>query len=205
MSDLLRFEISQVFLLENLCGVCLWKHRCVKTGFGLPNCSWGQVVRLAWNLLSCVLSLHWTKDTDFIFFSLKFSVLLFSHRPVRGLISRTHQWVWRAKNALQLRYTWFPAMSDLLRFQISQVFLLQNLCDVCLRKHRCVKIGNRLKNCCWGQVVTGARILLSCFLGLCYTKDINFTFLPLKFSVLLFSHRRVMGSHILHSSIGLEG
>ena len=54
-------------------------------------------------------------------------------------------------------------------------------------------------------MVTGARILLSCFLGLCYTKDINFMFLPLKFSVLLLSHRRVMGSHILHSSIGLEG
>ena len=54
-------------------------------------------------------------------------------------------------------------------------------------------------------MVTGARILLLCFLGLCYTKDINSIFLPLKFSVLVFSHRRVMGSHILHSSIGLEG
>ena len=36
-------------------------------------------------------------------------------------------------------------MSDLLRFEISQVFLPENLCDVCLRKHRWVKIGNRLK------------------------------------------------------------
>ena len=77
-------------------------------------------------------------------------------------------------------------MSDLLRFEISQGFLLENLCEVCLRKHRCVKIGNRPKNCSCGQVVTGARILLSCFLGLCYTKDINFMFLPIKFSVLLF-------------------
>ena len=96
-------------------------------------------------------------------------------------------------------------MSDLLRFEIWQIFLLKNLCDVCLRKHRCVKIGVGLPNFSGGQVVTGARILLLCFLGLCYTKDINFMFLPFKFSVVLFSHRRVMGSHILHSSIGLEG
>ena len=47
--------------------------------------------------------------------------------------------------------------------------------------------------------------MLSCILGLRYTKDINFIFFSFKFSVLLFSHRRVMGSHILHSSIGLEG
>ena len=53
-------------------------------------------------------------------------------------------------------------------------------------------------------MVTGAGILLSCFIGLCYTKDINSMFLPLKVSVLLFSHRRVMGSHILHSSIGFD-
>ena len=33
----------------------------------------------------------------------------------------------------------------------------------------------------------------------------DFIFLPLKFSVLVFSHPRVMGSHILHSSIGLDG
>ena len=45
-------------------------------------------------------------------------------------------------------------------------------------------------------MVTGGRILLSCFLGLCDTKDINFMILPLKFLVLLFSHGRVMGSHI---------
>ena len=51
----------------------------------------------------------------------------------------------------------------------------------------------------------GARILLSCFLGFCYTKDINFMLLRLKFSVFLFLHRRVVGSHILHSSIGLKG
>ena len=54
-------------------------------------------------------------------------------------------------------------------------------------------------------MVTGAGILLSCFIGLCYAKDINSIFLPFKFSVLLFSYRRVMGSHISHSSIGMEG
>ena len=147
MSDLLRFEIWQVFLLENLCDVCLWKHRCVKIGVGLPNCSWGQVVTGAGILLSCVLGLCYTKDINFIFFPLKFSVLLFSHRRVMGSHLCTHQSVWRAKNALQLRYTWFPAMSDLLRFEIWQFFLLENLCDVCLWKHRCIKIGNRLQNC----------------------------------------------------------
>ena len=54
-------------------------------------------------------------------------------------------------------------------------------------------------------MVTGVAILLSSILGLHYTKDINFIFSSFKFSVLLFSHRRVMGSHILHSSIRLEG
>ena len=166
MSDLLRFEIWQVFLLENLCDVCLWKNRCVKIGNRLKNCSWGQVVTGAWILLWCVLGLYWTKDTDFILFSSNFQFFYFHIDEWWGLISRTPQAVWRAKNTLQLRYTWLPAMSDLLRFEISQVFLLENLCDVCLRKHRCVKIGNGLKNCCWGQVVTAARILLSCFLGL---------------------------------------
>ena len=33
----------------------------------------------------------------------------------------------------------------------------------------------------------------------------RFYIFSLKFSVFLFSHRRVMGSHISHSSIGLEG
>ena len=31
-------------------------------------------------------------------------------------------------------------MSDLLRFEISQVFFLENLCDVSIRMHECVKI-----------------------------------------------------------------
>ena len=43
--------------------------------------------------------------------------------------------------SLKSRITDYPAMSDLFRFEISQVFLLENLCNVCLRKHRCVKIG----------------------------------------------------------------
>ena len=67
-SDLLRFEILQFCLLENHCDVCLWQHRCVKIGVGLPNWSWGQVVTGAWIYLPCVLGLHWTKDTDFVFF-----------------------------------------------------------------------------------------------------------------------------------------
>ena len=68
-------------------------------------------------------------------------------------------------------------MSDLFRFEISQVFLLENLCDVCLRKHFVIvrfrfalnegsdfiyfwlKLAIRLKNCSCGQVVTGVGIL----------------------------------------------
>ena len=137
-------------------------------------------------LLSCFLGLCYTKDINFMFLPLKFSGLLFSHRRVMGLISSTHQSVWRAKNALQLRYTWFPGMSDLLRFEISQVFLLENLCDVCLRKHRCVKIGAGLPNCSWGQVVTGAWILLSCVLGLHWTKDTDFIFFSSNFQFFYF-------------------
>ena len=175
MSDLLRFEIWQVLLLENLCDVCLWKHPYVKIGVGLPNCSWGQVVTGAWILLSCVLGLHWTKHTDFIFFASNFQ-FYFHIDKEWGLVSRTHQSVWRAKNALQLRYTWFPAMRDLLRFEIRQVLLLENLCDVCLWKHPCVKIGVGLPNCSWGQVVTGAWILLSCVFGLHWTKHTDFIF-----------------------------
>ena len=47
-------------------------------------------------------------------------------------------------------------MSDLLRFEIWQDFLLENLPDVCLRMRRCVKIGVGLNNFGGGQVVTGA-------------------------------------------------
>ena len=56
-----------------------------------------------------------------------------------------------------------------------------------------------LKNCSWGQVVTEAWILLWCIVSLRFTNDINSIFFPLKFSVFLFSNRRAMGSHILHS------
>ena len=67
-----------------------------------------------------------------MFLPLKVSVLLFSNRRVMGSHILHSSICWRAKNALQLRYTCFPAMSDLLRFEIFQVFLLENLCDVCL-------------------------------------------------------------------------
>ena len=166
--------------------MCLWKHRCVKIGAGLKNCSWGQVVTGAWILLSCILRLRYTKDTNLIFSPSNFQFLYFQIYEEWGLISCTHQSVWRAKNALQLRYTWFPAMSDLLRFEIWKVLLLENLCDVCLWKHGCLKIGAGLKNCSWGQVVTGAWILLSCILRLRYLKDTNFIFPPPNFQFLYF-------------------
>ena len=120
--------------------MCLWKHRCVKIGAGLKNCSWGEVVTGAWILLSCILRLRFTKDTNLIFSPSNFQFLYFQIYEQWGLISCTHQSVWRAKNALQLGYKWFPAMRDLLRFEIWQVFFfLENLCDVCLWKHHCVQ------------------------------------------------------------------
>ena len=158
----------------------------------------------AWILLWCILGSRFRNDINFIFFPLKFQFFYFQIDEQWGLISCTHQSVWRAINALQLTYTWFPAMSDLLRFEIWQVFLLENLCDVCLWKHHCVKIGAGLKNCSWGQVVTEAWILLWCILGLRFKNGTNFIFFPPKFSAPVFSNRRAMESHILHSSIGLK-
>ena len=152
---------------------------------------------------SCIL-LALYERYKFYIFPPKFSVCVFFYEQW-GLISCTHKSVWRAINALQLTYTWFPVMSDLLRFEIWQVLLLENLCDVCLWKHRCVEIGFGLKNCSWGQVVKETWILLWCILCLRFTNDINSIFFQLKFSVFLFSNRRAMGSHILHWSIGLEG
>ena len=59
------------------------------------------------------------------FFLSNFQFLYFHLDEQWGLIPCTHQSVWRAKNALQLRYKTFPAMSDLLRFEIWPVFLLE--------------------------------------------------------------------------------
>ena len=126
-------DLAASFFTRKFCDVCLrsnWP--------GLKNCSWGQVVTEAWILLWCIVCLRFTND---YFFPSNFQFFYFQIDEQWGLISCTHQSVWRAKNALQLRYTWFPAMSDLWRFEIWQVFLLENLCDVCLWKHRCVQIG----------------------------------------------------------------
>ena len=185
---------------------CLFMKASMRSNWpGLKNCSWGQVVTQAWILLWCIVSLRFTNDINSIFFPLKFAVFLFSNRRAMGSHILHSSIGLRAKNALQLTYTWFPAMSDLLRFEIWQVLLVENLCDVCLWKHRCLKIGAGLRNCSWGQVVTEAWILLWCIVCLRFTNDINSIFFPLKFSVFLFSNRRAMGSHILHLSIGLEG
>ena len=82
-----------------------------------------------------------------MFFFLKFWFFYFEVEEKCGLISCTHQSVWGAKNTLQLRYTSFPAMSDLSRFEIWQVFLHENLCYVSITMHECVQISVRLKNC----------------------------------------------------------
>ena len=153
--DLKFGQIITKLLAENLFDLLLTMHECVKIGVSLKNYSWGQMVTKAWNFLWCILPFHWTKNINFT--------------------------VWGAKSALQLRYTWFPPMSDLLRFEIWQVFLLENLCDVSLRMHECVQIGVWLNNYWWGQMVTRAWILLYCILALHWTTDINFMFFFLKF------------------------
>ena len=86
----------------------------------------------AWILLSCILRLRYLKDTNFIFFPPNFQFLYFQIDEQWGLISCTHQSVWRAKNALQLRYRWFPAMTDLLRFEIWQVFFYSKIFVMCV-------------------------------------------------------------------------
>ena len=206
MSDLLRFEIWQVFFTRKSLWCVFMKGSMRKNWRGVKE----LLLRPSGNGCVIFVILHFAfalyqRYKFYIFLAPNFQFLYFQIDEQWGLISCTHQSVWNAKNALQLRYTWFPAMTDLLRFEIWKVLLLENLCDVCLWKHRCVKIGAGLKNCCWGQVVTEAWTLLWCIVCLRFTNDINSIFFPLKFAVFLFSNRRAMGSHILHSSIGLEG
>ena len=74
----LRFEIWQVFLLENICDVSVRMHECAKIGFGLKNCSWGQVVTRAWSLLWCILASLWTMHINSIFFSIDNSSSIFA-------------------------------------------------------------------------------------------------------------------------------
>ena len=155
-------------------------------------------------MVHCIFAFY--KRYKFYIFSPQiFSFSIFKSTTNEGLISCTHQSVWRAKNALQLRYTWFPAMSRFVKiWNLASFFTRKSLW--CLFMKASMRSNwPGLKNCSWGQVVTGVWILLSCILRLRYTKDTNFIFFPLKFSVPVFSNLRAMGSHILHSLIGLEG
>ena len=70
----------------------------------------------------------------YIFFSQNFQFFYFHLDEQWGLKPCTYQSVWRAKNALQLKYKRFPAMSDLLRFEIWQVFLLEKPLSCVLMK-----------------------------------------------------------------------
>ena len=172
---------------------------------GLKNCSWGQVVTEAWILLWCIVCLRFTNDINSIFFPLKFSVFLFSNRRAMG----SH--ILHSSIGLE---GYKCAAADIYVIPCYERFVkIWNLASFVTRKSLwCVfmKASMRsnwpgLKNCSWGQVVTEAWILLWCIVCLRFTNDINSIFFPLKFSVFLFSNRRAMGSHILHSSIGLEG
>ena len=66
------------------------------------------------------------------FFLSNFQFFYFHLDEQWGLIPCTHQSVWRAKNALQLRYKTFPAMSDLLRFEIWQFFFTRKTFVICI-------------------------------------------------------------------------
>ena len=70
----------------------------------------------------------------YIFFYQKFQFFYFHLDEQWGLMPCTHQSVWRAKNAQKLKYKRFPAMSDLLRFEIWQVFLLEKPLSCVLMK-----------------------------------------------------------------------
>ena len=172
---------------------------------GLKNCSWGQVVTEAWILLWCIVSLRFTNDINSIFFPLKFSVFLFSNRRAMG----SH--ILHSSIGLE---GYKCAAADIYVIICYERFVkIWNLASFVTRKALwCVfmKASMRsnwpgIKDCSWGQVVTEAWILLWCIVSLRFTNDINSIFFPLKFAVFLFSNRRAMGSHILHSSIGLEG
>ena len=135
----------------------------------------------------------------------QFSVLLFSHRRVMEFQTNNPSLGLEGKKCAAVEIYVIPCYERFVK--------IWNLASCCTRKslwcvfwkHRCLKIGVGLSNCSWGQVVTGAWIFLSCILRLRYTKDTNFIFFAPKFSLPVFSNRRAMGSHILHSSIGLEG
>ena len=172
---------------------------------GLKNCSWGQVVTEAWILLWCIVCLRFTNDINSIFFPLKYSVFLFSNRRAMG----SH--ILHSSIGLE---GYKCAAADIYVIPCYERFVkIWNLASFVTRKSLwCVfmKASMRsnwpgIKNCSWGQVVTEAWILLWCIVCLRFTNDINSIFFPLKFAVFLFSNRRAMGSHILHSSIGLEG
>ena len=172
---------------------------------GLKNCSWGQVVTEAWILLWCIVCLRFTNDINSIFFPLKYSVFLFSNRRAMG----SH--ILHSSIGLE---GYKCAAADIYVIPCYERFVkIWNLASFVTRKSLwCVfmKASMRsnwpgIKNCSWGQVVTEAWILLWCIVCLRFTNDINSIFFPLKFSVFLCSNRRAMGSHILHSSIGLEG
>ena len=123
----------------------------------------------------------WNEGYKFYVFFYRLQFFYFRINEKWGVISSAHQSVSGAKSALQLRYTWFPGMNDLLRFQIRQIFFIENLCDVSLGMHECVKVGVGLKNCSSGQLVTRAWIFLCCILALHWTKDINLMFFFVKF------------------------
>ena len=154
-------------------------------------------------MVHCMFAFY--KRYKFYIFPLKFSVFLFSNRRAM----RSH--ILHSSIGLE---GYKCAAADIYLIPCYERFVkIWNLASFVTRKSLwCVfvKASMRsnwpgIKNCSWGQVVTEALILLWCIVCLRFTNDINSIFFPLKLSVFLFSNRRAMGSHILHSSIGLEG
>ena len=172
---------------------------------GIKNCSWGQVLTEGWILLWCIVCLRFTNDINSIFFPLKFAVFLFSNRRAMG----SHI----LHSSIGLEGYKCAAVEIHVISCYERFVKIWNLASFFTRKSLwCVfmKASMRsnwpgIKNCSWGQVLTEGWILLWCIVCLRFTNDINSIFFPLKFAVFLFSNRRAMGSHILHSSIGLEG
>ena len=170
MSDLLRFEIWQVFLLQNLCDVSLRMHKYVKIGVSLKNYWWGQMVTRAWIFLLCILAFHWTKDINFMLFSSNFSSSIFTSTSngfsYLALINRFG----KLKCATVEIYV-IPCYERFVKIWNLARFLPENLCVFSFRMHEYVKIGVALKNYSWRQVVTRAWIFNGAFL-LCIERGV---------------------------------
>ena len=149
--------------------------------------------------------MRFTNDINSIFFPLKFSVFLFSNRRAMGSHILHSSIGLEGYKCAAVEIYVIPCYERFVKIWNLASFVTRKSLWCVFMKASMRSNWPGIKNCCWGQVLTEAWILLWCIVCLRFTNDINSIFFPLKFSVFLFSNRRAMASHILHSSIGLDG